>query len=529
MAVHKIDYNKVHALSSKDLAYINKEAFLRPFYNFENTIDGFQKAIQARASYPIDRSLLSAVIHDQYDGQYPNEKVKKNIDKLNDENTFTIITAHQPALLGGPLYYVLKIASVINLTRHLNAALPDHHFVPIFINGSEDHDFEEISHLQLYGKSIHWEREAKGSVGRLSTEGLEASINAAADILGNSPHAEEIIRIAKDALSKTMSYNPFVHQFVTQVFADYELVVANTDDQRLKRAFIPIIRQEITERKSKEIVEKTQRELDQNGFSKQAHARAINFFYIDEQGRNRIIYEDDTYGLHNHNKRWSEDEILHEIELHPDRFSPNVIMRPIYQEYIFPNLAYIGGGGEISYWLERKSLFEHYNVFYPMLIRRNSALILDGSHTKKLEQVNLSIEDIFEQEHVLINSFIEQATDVNIDLSEEKRAISKVWKAIAEKAGDIDPTLKKATLAEMNQQMKGITSIESRLHRKIKADQEVDINRIKKIKELLFPDHGLQERKTNFMQFYTRKGQDFIDLLVEHLDPLDNRFTIIKL
>lgn len=529
MELKKIDYDKVEAISKKDLDYIKERNYLKPFYQYPSNLESFEKAIADRRNYPINRTLLVETLRSQYTEIETSALTTSNIDSLLREDTFTVITAHQPALLGGPLYYIFKIACCINLSRKLNEAYPSINVVPVFINGSEDHDFEEIDHFNIFGNAIKWERDASGPVGRMDTDGLQKVVDQVADILGDSPTAEELIANMHAALDKANTYNDFVIHFVNALFGKYGLIIANTDDQQLKAEFAPIMKREITERLSERIVQDTQEKLEQEGFKAQAHPRDINFFYIDERGRNRITFESGKYQVVDTSLSWSESEILNLVDEHPERFSPNVVMRPIYQEFTFPNLAYIGGGGENAYWLERKSQFEAFGVFYPLIIRRNSAIIMDKRHIKKLNQVNLSEIDIFEPEYKLVQNYIDHATNVDIHLRQEKGKLAAIWKEIAEKAAQVDPTLKKSVLAEMSNQLKSIDSIESRMSRKIKADEEVNVNRIKKIKSLLFPQNGLQERHDNFMSYYLTSEGKLLDFLVDNLNPLDKSFYVIKI
>lgn len=529
MNIDKIDYNKVDALSSKDLDYINKASYLRPFYLYENDINTFKRVINARQKYSTDRKLLVEALKKQYSNIQASQKTHDNTSSLLDEKTFTIITAHQPSLFGGPLYYMFKIASTIHLTQKLKAAYPDHHFVPVFINGSEDHDFEEVNHFHLYGKTVTWDVPHRGPVGRKSLDGIQEVIDQTREILGESPHSLHILEVYNQALAVANTYNDFVQHVVNALFGKYGLVIAQMDDPQLKRAFLPIMEEEIFEQTSHDYIENTQEELYKNGFKPQAHARKINLFYLNHEGRNRIIETDNGFEAKDTETSWTKEELKQELHDHPENFSPNVIMRPLYQELIFPNLAYIGGGGEIAYWLERKSQFEHFGIPFPMLLRRNSATIIDKSTTKKADQLGIGLKQVFQPQHILISEYLDRNSDADIHLDSEKAEIQKLWEKIASKASEVDPTLKKATLAQMTNQLKTIDSIESRMKRKLKSDEEINVNRIKKLKSLLFPNNGLQERHDNFMQYYAKHGEELIDYLVEQLDPLDSHYYLITL
>ncbi|MEM9545152.1 MAG: bacillithiol biosynthesis cysteine-adding enzyme BshC [Bacteroidota bacterium] len=527
MTIEKIDYSQVSAISFKDLAYINLEPFLKDYYIYVPNIESFEAAIQTRSNFPVDRSLLVEVLKDQYSKISPSALQTNNIEALKDEKTFTIITAHQPSLLGGPLYYVLKIASVVNLCKQLNAKYTEYQFVPTFVSGGEDHDFEEIDHLHLFGKTVKWDREAKGSVGRLSVDGIADVIDQVSDILGTNPIATDIMEKIRSCLDNSATYGEFVFKFVNQLFGKYGVIAVNMDNAKLKARFAPVLKRELLEQISKSHVTATQEELEAHRFKAQAFPRDINLFYLCSEGRKRIEQDGKDFVIVDTDLRFSQEEILLELENYPERFSPNVVMRPLYQEYCLPNLAYIGGGGEIAYWLERKSQFNALNVFYPMLIRRNSAMLINKGHLKTMNKLGFSVEDIFKDKDQLIFQFINSSSEIEVKLDEQKSQIEAAYREIADKSNAVDPSLSKAVLAEMTKQLKSIDNMESRIKRSLKSQQEVNVNKITKLKEKLFPGNGLQERYDNFLPHYLGIGESFFDVLIENLNPMERKFVCI--
>lgn len=527
MKIEKIDYSKVAAISFKDLSYINLDSYLRDFIVHPPNLADFENAISNRKAHPVDRSLLVNVLQENYSHILPLDIQKDNIESLASENTFTIITAHQPSLLGGPLYYVLKIASVVNLCNQLKSKYPAYHFVPTFVSGGEDHDFEEIDHLNLFGKTIKWEREASGPVGRLSTDGLDKIIAEVSDILGENEIAKKVSKILTNALEGSNTYSDFVFKFVNSLFGKYGVIVVNMDNHQLKKRFAPLMKKELLEQTSKPLVSETQTKLEQHKFKAQAFPRDINLFYLCDEGRKRIEPNGDSFEIVDTDLTFSKEEILSELDQYPERFSPNVVMRPLFQEYCLPNLAYIGGGGEIAYWLERKSQFEAFDVFYPMLIRRNSVMVLNSSQVKTINKLHFTIEDIFKDTDQLIFQFINAASEIEIRLDVQKHDIEKAYIEIAKKSAAVDPTLSKSVLAEMTKQLKNIDQMESRIKRSLKSQQDVNVKKIEKLKEKLFPNNGLQERYDNFLPHYLAIGDAFFDILVENLDPFERKFICL--
>lgn len=527
MDVLKIPFEEVPQLSSKDVAYATKNPKLKPFYKYDVSLEAFAQVIKDKAQDHTDRNALANALEAQYKGLDTTEAVRTNIQHLRQENTFTVTTAHQPGLFTGPLYYIFKIISTINLAEQLKQEYPDYQFVPIFISGAEDHDFEEVNHARLFGKEIIWENDEQGGVGFMKTTSLAPALEQLKDILGDSEDAQAAYQLIEEAYTSHERYGRATHHLVNSLFRNYGLVVVSMDDAALKRLMIPHIKKEIFEQPSQELINETQQKLEEVDFGEQAHARPINFFYLRDQLRARIVQEGDDFLVLDTDYRWSKKELEAEIDEHPERFSPNVVMRPIYQETVLPNLAYIGGGGEISYWLERKSQFEHFGVNYPMLIRRNSALWVDRGACKRMDKLGLTPKDLFDDTESLIKRFVADETDNELSLGQEKGQLNALFQAVAKKAAEIDPTLKKKTLAEGAKQLKALENLEGRLMRAEKQKHETAINQIRSLKDKLFPGNGLQERKENFLNFYLRYGNDFFATLKEHLHPLEEGFVVI--
>ena len=524
ITVEKIGYDQVPQLSKRDIAYIQEIEELRPFFKYAPTLENFEKVISDKEKEKIDRELLFEVLTNQYAKLDIKNQVGKNIELLRSSNTFTVVTAHQPSLFFGPLYYILKILSTINLAEQLTATYSKHNFVPVFVTGGEDHDFEEVQKAQIFGKPIVWENEESGSVGAMKTDKIPLA--ELKSLLGDSPNAQEVFAIIEKAHTQNEIYSDAVIEMVHSLFGKYGLVVLNMNQPKLKAAFSPIIIDELLNQTSHQFVSKSIEKLEAKGLSAQASPREINLFYLKDQMRERIVFEEGLFKVLNTDITFSEREIKEEVQNHPERFSPNVILRPIYQEKILPNLAYIGGGGEIAYWLERKTQFEHYGINFPMLIRRNSALWLDKNSSKKLDKLGYQINDFFADEHSIINTFVKSNTNAEVSLKDEVAKLETLFVSIEKKAIAVDKSLLNYIEAEKTKQQKVLSNIESKLLRAEKQHHENGINQIKKIKEKLFPGNGLQERRENFLSIYLKHGDEMFSIMKKHLNPLDKRFTI---
>lgn len=529
MEIRHLPFDKVPYLSKRDQAYTMGAPELRPFYKYDVNLESFAQVIEDKKKDKTNRQVLVEVLREQYSGMETSSSVKDNIESLLEENTFTLVTAHQPSLFTGPLYYIYKVISTINLAEKLNQHYPGHRFVPVFISGGEDHDFAEVNHLQIFGKTISWHNEESGPVGMMKTDTLKPVLAEVKEVLGESDKAAELYELLRESVENHSRYSDTARHLANSLFKEYGLVVIDMSHAWLKELFIPYIREEVLEQPSKGLVEATVGELEKAGFSEQAYPREINFFYMGHElrQRERIVQEKGRFLVLNTTYSFTKEELVREIEQHPERFSPNVVMRPVFQERILPNLAYIGGGGELAYWLERKSQFEHFGINYPMLVRRDSVLFIDKGNANRMEKLELTVEQLFGDIEELIKEYVRENTENELSLAEEKAQLSALVKNIEQKAREVDPTLVKTAAAEGQKMINSMEQLEGKLMRAEKQRHDIALNQMRALKDKLFPGNGLQERYDNFMMYYLKYGREFFEVLRSELDPLKKTFTVI--
>lgn len=527
MDVFYEEYSQFSQISPFDLAYLQHDERLKPFIAYEPFLENFNEAIEHRRDYQVDRSLLVKVLEDQYETL--NLQAPATLKELLSNNTFTVTTAHQPTLFTGPLFHIYKIASTINLATQLRNHFPHSQFVPVFIVSGEDHDWAEINHLYVFGKKYEWDRTAKGPVGRLNTDGLDELITQLLGLLENAPHRDELRSIFDRALQQATNYSEFHTILVHGIFEKHDLIILNPDDARLKKAFIPFFEKELLEQFSYDAVTDVQRQIEEAGFRAQAFCRPINIFYMEDGIRERIERTENKFTRVESQISYSQEEIIQLLHEHPERFSPNVILRPLFQEYTLPNLAYIGGGGELAYWLDRKKQFEIAGIPYPMLIRRNSILLIEASTKNQLDKMQLPYVELAKDFQQVIRHYLQLQRQSDLSLDKELSLLSEAYQQLAEKAELIDPTLAKAILAEEHKQTKAFEQLGSRLVRAEKQQQETQLKKIERLREKLYPGNGLQERHDNFLPYYAKYGQAWIDKLVQLSDPFVKKFMIVEL
>ena len=526
-AEQRIPYNQTNAFSKIALAYLSGDEKLRSFYAQPPTINGIAETLKQKQVQPIKRDILVATLLKQYKGIETSEAVALNIQKLAQEDCFTICTAHQPNLFTGPLYFIYKILHTIKLAEELKKELPGFHFVPIYYMGSEDADFAELNHTYVDGKKIEWKKEQKGAVGRMLVDkSLMQLIDELEGQLIGEMHGAEVIGLLKKSYSIGRDIQTATFELVNQLYGQYGLVVLIPDHPAYKAQMIPLFQEELFQNTSAGIVQKTSERLEEH-FNVQAHPREINLFYLKDDIRERIIRDGDNFLVHNTSLKFSDEEIRTELSNHPERFSPNVILRGLFQETILPNLAFVGGGGELAYWLQLKDLFEHYNVVYPVLVLRNSFLVIEHKWKEKINKLHLTIPDIFKASNDLVNQVVESQSSNTISLNGNFEKAEAFYEQIKVQAAAIDPTLGKHVAAIKTRSIKNLQELQKKMLRAEKRKYADEQRGIQKIKAALFPANGLQERKENFSSFYAKWGYHFIEELYQHSLGLEQEFMVL--
>ena len=533
MPAHFIPFKDTNYFSTLICDYLDEKEDLKPFYNRFPTLDNFRKQIEEKQqSYNKNhRSELVKAIMLQYEDLKISSVCLTNIDLLKHGTTFTVTTGHQLNLFTGPMYFFYKIISTINLCKELKQHYPQFNFVPIYWMASEDHDFEEINFFNFQGRKVQWNRQAAGAVGDLNLEGLDQVYEVFSKHLDSSSNAKSLKTLFRQAYLEHDNLSDATRFLVNKLFSIYGLVIVDGDDVILKKLFIPYVEDEMIQQTTFTKVSKTNEKLTELSphYKIQVNPREINIFYIADGVRERILESNGVYGVLNSDVRWKEEELLAEVREHPEHFSPNVLLRPLYQEVILPNLCYIGGGGELAYWLQLKSNFEAHEVTFPMLLLRNSVLIMSEKQMEKLQKMRLSVADLFLSQADLMTKMTKEYSEIDIDFSQQKEHLHQQFEALYELANQTDKSFKGAVAAQEVKQIKGLENLEKRLLKAQKRKLDEVLERVRKLQDDLFPGQSLQERHKNFSEFYLEYGEDIIQILVQNLEPLKAEFLILDI
>lgn len=530
--VHCIPFKETGYFSQLICDYLDQDQKIKNFYGNFSDLDSFQDQMNLKKSFSSEnRKVLQSSLKKQYlklnDPSLSPARALENIDLLLEENTFTISTGHQLCLFTGPLYFIYKIVTTLNLCEQLKSQYPNYNFVPIYWMASEDHDFAEINHINFKGGRISWNEEVTGPVGRLETASLKVSIDELKENLGPGRNAAKILSLLEKAYLKNSNLADATRFLVHELFGEKGLVILDADDTDLKKIAIPYFYKDLVKHEPKTHVENTSAKLEEVYFN-QIHPREINLFYIKNGLRERIERNENHWSVLNTNISWNEEELETELNSFPERFSPNVVLRPFYQELILPNLAYIGGGGELAYWFQLKDMFDHFALPFPILLLRNSVLGVSEKQSKKLDKLGLEPKDLFSPIHEIQNSFAANSAPIDPGMEEYREKIEKIFLELEEVAQLTDRSMLGAVDAQKQKQLNGLDKLKKKLLRAEKRKNSDVMDRIAEIHQELFPKGSLQERHDNFIEYYIEYGEEWLEKLYKNLEPLELQFTISK-
>lgn len=531
MPKQTIPYNKTGYFSKLTCDYLAEKETVKSFYGAFPKLENFGEQLETKGiTFSSEsRKVLVKQLTFQYKNTTTSEATLSNIKSLSETNTFTITTGHQLNLFSGPLYFLYKIFSVINLSEKLKKAFPKSNFVPVYWMATEDHDFDEINYFNLFGKKFHWNRKDGGAVGELSTEGLDLVLNNLEKALGKSKNAKELCSLFSNAYLNHSTLSEATRYLGNELFSEYGLVILDGNDAVLKNAFVPFVEKELTQHLSYKVITKTTAGLTILGYPEQVHPREINLFYLGDGIRERIIEKEGKFHVNNTALTFSRDEILKELNLHPEKFSPNALLRPLYQELVLPNLCYVGGGGELAYWFQLKDYFKNVTIPFPILLLRNSVLLISLKNKIKLENFDVPIESLFLPSHELEEYYAKQLSEIKIDFSEQREYLIEQFKGLYKLAELTDASFVGAVAAQEKKQLNGLEHLEKRLLKAQRRRHADRISKLLRIQEELFPKKSLQERTLNFSEFYLEFGDTLLKQLKDNLNPLLNEFTVLEL
>ena len=359
------------------------------------SISEIEQAIHAKFNFSGERrAILVADLFKQYqDAEIDlpeNSLVLKNIKSIELENTFTITTGQQIHVGLGPLYVFYKIMDVLAIVAECKELHPNYNFVPVFWMATEDHDLQEIQSVNVYNQSFTWDTTQTGAVGRMNTAGISELFDELKTKMNLSEAQLRFIEASQMAYGLSSNLSSAFRTLLHTYFSEQGLVIIDADSENLKKEFIPVLKDELKGLNYESLLISTLA-LEKEGFQRQLVIRECNLFKLGEHQREK------------HNVMNDEEDVLDQyVKQNVFNLSPNAALRPLYQEWILPNLVYVGGASEVNYWTQLKGLFDNYEIPVPIVHLRTSNIIIPEQLLH--ESTDVDVTDFFKSDQSLIST-----------------------------------------------------------------------------------------------------------------------------
>lgn len=532
----------------------NQNLFLDYIYEFENVAEFYRYNFRDKEKYPeIFKSILkkkassnfkiSEIISNQYKRYNSlSDKTKKNIKLLESPKTLAVITGQQLGILSGPLYTIYKIITAIKLSSQLNERYTDFNFVPVFWMESDDHDFNEVHQINILNNennlvNIKYKEDVsddaiRASVGNLIfDESINEFFNQLELNLRQTEFKSNIISKLKEIYSTGKSFKESFRELLFWLFDEYGLIIFDPSTDEVKQTLKPIFLTEINNfRVHTQKLVSVSATLEEV-YHAQVKVKPVNLFYHIENGRYSIEPVDEIFKLRRKRKQFTKDEIILEINEHPERFSPNVLLRPITQDYLFPTAFYVAGPSEISYFAQIHPLYEFFEIEPPVIYPRSSATLVEKSVLTFMEKYDLTMRDVFLGIDHLKEKILSTVAENNIDLifEDATKNINLIFDEIKEKLFAIDKTISDSTNRYREKVLFALNELKSKAEKAHESRFETIIRQISKLSNLLYPNENLQERELNYFYFANKFGQEFHRKLYDELSVSDFEHQIIEI
>ena len=516
--------------------YLSNFSLVEKFYNghYKN-ISTQADLLESVGKRNVNRSHIAAILEEQQIRMGTGREAEAHALLLQHDTTFAVVTGQQVGILGGPLYTLYKIITAVKLADKLNNQLSDYNFVPVFYLEAEDHDYEEISKISIINsrnelQTFQYFPEGKpfeknpGSVGSIVFDiVIEEFLNSIESELQQSDFKSGVMAQLRQTYKPGVDFATAFTDYLVKILPNSGLIIVDPRDQSLKNLIKPIIKKEIlTHSKTSEIVIKRSAALEQS-YHAQAKPRAVNIFMQHRGGRYLIEPRETGYGLKGARQRFTEEEMMSLIDNSPELFSPNVLLRPIVQDYILPTFAYVGGPSEIAYFAQLKDVYQHFDVTMPVIYPRASATVIEEKVQRTIEKFDISPFDFFMNLDLLQKNVTSKLSDVSIEdvFSKTNTTIDENLKELRYALQTIDPTLS----ASFDNARKKIEYQVNKLKQKAYDAQRKNFStamrQIEKAALHIAPDETFQERTYPLFQYCNKYSQEFVSWLFENID-IDN-------
>jgi bacillithiol synthase len=539
-----INFSDIPGHSNLFLDYLYEFNNVKDFYktNFrdkEEYLKHFKKISESGREF---RGNISSILSRQYGNSNVSEKTRRNISLMGSKNTLAVVTGQQLGLFGGPLYTIYKIITALKLSRHLSEKYDEYNFIPVFWLEGDDHDFEEVSYLNLINENnelikIQYPEQLpeEGNMGSIGFLKFSESINQVFENVEKNLRPTEftpdLLANLKRIYSPGKSFKESFREMLLWLFDEYGLVIIDPQDKEIKDILRPVFRKEIEGfRTHSEKLINVSAVLEEK-YHAQVKIRAVNLFYNYDEGRYLIEPVENDFRLRRKRKKFTREELLNLIDIEPEKFSPNVLLRPVCQDYLLPTAFYVGGPGEIAYFAQAMPLYEFYSVNFPLVYPRSSVTLLEKSIDGLLEKYSLEPKDVFIMNGDLKNKILGSVSSNSTDeiFKETENKFDLAMDQLKEKLIDIDKTISDSSSRYKQKIISYLGELKTKAVEAQNRKHEVTIRQSDRIMQAIFPQSSLQEREINVIYFMNKYGPEIIRKLYEGIEINKFEHQVIKI
>ena len=484
-----------------------------------------------------DRSFSLSILETFNNAYLDNEVTRSQIDKIKKDDSLTVVTGQQVTLFGGPLYTVYKTITAILYAKKLENETGNP-VIPVFWLADEDHDIDEVSTINFPESydtvSIDYEHKSYKNAPPANTielgEELNRVWNKLDKTLDDTDFKSELLDKLGLCYQSDCTFGEAFSQLLMSFFGKHGLVLAGSLENTAKSQTKHLMKTAVKSHKEiSEALDNTTFSLKEAGYHDQVRVQSSNLFYLTNKGeRIKIQFTEGVWSIPD--RKWTKAELLDHIDKEPYRFSPNVFLRPILQDYILPVAAYVGGPGEIAYYAQMKDLYNFFGFKMPIILPRFSLTIFESSIDRILEKLPFEWQSYLERIEDLEKKYVKESETVNIEklFGMWRSQIEELSRKKRDEIGDIDPSLKGSVGKAKATYFSELDKLKGKVYRSVKDQENVQLDRIKRIKTNIFPNQNLQEREIAFIYYMNKYGLDIWDRVIVQLEN-EEPFEHLKL
>lgn len=508
--------------------YTDWNESIRPFFEYNPfNLTDYRKRSQDLI-FNTSRSDLIHFLTDYNLNYGAEDQTLKTIKLLAKDDVFTVVTGQQVSVYGGPLFTVYKIITAIvtadRLTNELGKTV-----IPVFWLADEDHDFDEVSSINILDGDVHSEHTVDYDnsienrvVEKVLGEQLTDFKRKIRDALPATDFSDDLWEILDQCYSSSETFGTSFGRIILKLFGKYGLILAGSNHDGLKKLIIePLVKSVRDVAMHHQTLSNSTKALAENKYHTQVTVQSSNLFHIGEDGsREKLQNSENKWFTDGSKSSLSSEELIRKIESQPEQFSPNVFLRPVIQNHILPVISYVAGPGEIAYHAQMRDYYQQFGIKMPVITPRFSATLIESSIDRIIGKLPFEVHNYFDRIEDLEKDFMKQSDSPDLESLFEnwKSSISNLSEIYIPEISNIDPTLRKSTDKTVTQFFSELDKLKGKLYRSIKESEKVQIQRIRRVQTNLYPNRNLQEREISFITYLNKHGLDLCDRLIDELD-----------